>query len=452
MIEGESAFPGGPGPPDRQVDAVKKVEDAETFLGTERADGFFVGFGVGGHDGSIEQISLGETPEFTVSFAPMTTLEEIIRAEIRAAGPMRFDRFMELALYHPGSGYYAKLGGPSPIGRSGDFFTSVSVGPLFGSLLGRQFFQMWQLLGKPNPFWIVEQGAHDGQLACDILEWCRAQSPEEPDFFDAIRYGIVQSSGAASIHQKCGPEAALVSRMTWFENLAALAAEKPVGVFFSNELVDAFPVRSVTHRSGQWLEQHVEIKAETLRWTDRPIGDAELAGAIEALALPSIEGYATEINLRARRWIAEVGRAMHRGYVLTIDYGYPASLYYAPHRSGGTLTAFVKHHSIDDVLAEPGMRDITAHVDFTALAQAGEKAGLTTLGLLDQQRFLMGVAHDELSGAGGPLVKIQENLGAWNTLTHPEHLGADFFALLQAKDAPANLDGLRFGPADGSIF
>ncbi len=381
----------------------------------------------------------------------MTALEEIIRAEIRAGGPMRFDGFMEMALYHPGAGYYAKTGGPSPIGRSGDFFTSVSVGPLFGRLLARQFFQMWRLLSHPNPFWIIEQGAHDGQLACDILEWCREQSSEWPDFFDAIRYAIVQSSGAASIRQQCAPEPGLVSYMAWFENLAELAAEKPAGVFFSNELVDAFPVRAVTHRSGQWLEQHVDIEGGALRWLNRPVEDAELRAAIAALPLPDVEGYTTEINLRARRWIGEVARALNRGYALTIDYGYPASLYYAPFRSHGTLTAYVKHHSVDDVLAEPGMRDITAHIDFTALAQAGEEAGLVPLGFLDQQRFLMGVAHDELSGAGGPLVNIQENLGAWNTLTHPEHLGADFFALLQAKNAPANLDGLRFARPGGLL-
>jgi len=100
-------------------------------------------------------------------------------------------------------------------------------------------------------------------------------------------------------------------------------------------------------------------------------------------------------------------------------------------------------------LAEPGMRDITAHVDFTSLAQAGEKAGLSTLGFLDQQRFLMGIAHDELSGTDGPPLKIQESLRAWNTLTHPDHLGANFYALLQAKNAPANLDGLRFARPGG---
>lgn len=377
----------------------------------------------------------------------MTQLEEIIRAEIRANGPMRFDRFMEMALYHPGFGYYAKTGGPSPIGRHGDFYTSVSVGPLFGRLLARQFFQMWRALENPRPFWIIEQGAHDGQLACDILEWCRAETPE---FLETIRYAIVQSSGAASILQKCAPGADLIAYMSWFENLAALAAESPVGVFFSNELPDAFPVRSITYRSGQWQEQYVTTKgAEDLTWVEQPIDDDELAQAIEALPLPALEGYTTEINLRARHWIDEVGRAMKRGYVLTIDYGYPASLYYVPHRMQGTLTAYVKHHSVDDVLAEPGMRDITAHVDFTALAQAGEKAGLTTLGFLDQQRFLMGVAHDELSGTAGPQVKIQENLRAWNTLTHPEHLGIDFFALLQSKDAPAELDGLRYARPGG---
>jgi SAM-dependent MidA family methyltransferase len=305
---------------------------------------------------------------------------------------------------------------------------------------------MWQVLEKPDSFWIMEQGAHDGQLACDILEWCRAETPE---FFDAIHYAIVQSTGAASMRQQCAPEPALISHITWFENLAALAAEEPTGVFFSNELVDAFPVRAVTYGAGKWLEQHIDSKGESLRWINRPIEDAELTQAIKMIPVPAIEGYTTEINLRARGWIDEVARTLDCGYVLTIDYGYPASVFYAPHRNHGTLTAFVKHHGIDDVLAEPGTRDITAHVDFTSLAQAGEKAGLSTLGFLDQHRFLMGIAHDELSGAGGPPLKIQESLRAWNTLTHPDHLGANFYALLQTKSAPANLDGLRFARPGG---
>jgi SAM-dependent MidA family methyltransferase len=376
----------------------------------------------------------------------MTSVEEIIRAEICAGGPIRFDRFMDLALYHPGSGYYAKVGGPSPVGKNGDFYTSVSAGPLFGSLLARQFLQMWHRLGRPARFWMIEQGAHDGQLACDILEWCRA---ETPDFFETIHYAIVQATGALSMHQKCAPEPALLARISWFETLEALAEEKPVGVFFSNELVDAFPVRSITYRSGQWMEQRVALDDEGLHWIDGPIHDDELSKAIDNLALIPGEGYTTEINLRARQWMGELGRAIARGYVLTIDYGYPASVYYAPFRTGGTLTAFVKHHGLDDVLTEPGQRDITAHVDFTTLARAGEDAGLTTLGFLDQQRFLMGIAHAELSGEEEPRLRIQQNLRAWNTLTHPEHLGATFFALLQAKDAPDDLDGLRFARPGG---
>lgn len=373
----------------------------------------------------------------------MPQLDDLIRAEIRAHGPMRFDRFMELALYHPGLGYYAKPGGPSPIGRSGDFYTSVSAGPLFGRLLARQFFQMWQALGNPRPFWIMEQGAHDGQLACDILQWCRAELPE---FFQAIRYAIVQSTGAASMHQKCSPEAAHV---TWFENLAALAAEKPTGVFFSNELVDAFPVRAIIRRAGQWQEQFVIVDGDTFDWMERPIEDEELRQAIAELSLPPLDRYLTEVNLRAHNWMEDVATTLHRGYVLTIDYGYPASVYYADFRTGGTLTAYVKHQANDNILAEPGRRDITAHVDFTALTRVGEAAGLTTLGFVDQQRFLMGIAHDELSGAEGPRVKIQENLRAWHTLTHPEHLGATFYALLQAKNAPAQLDGLRHARPGG---
>jgi SAM-dependent MidA family methyltransferase len=377
----------------------------------------------------------------------MTKLDEIIRVEIRASGPMRFDRFMELALYSPGLGYYAKMSGPSPVGRNGDFFTSVSVGPLFGSLLARQFFQMWQLLERPSAFWIIEQGAHDGQLARDILEWCRAETPE---FLEVIRYGVVDTSGGSSFRQKNGVAAELAPYMTWFENLDSIAELKPVGVFLSNELVDAFPVRAIIYKSKEWRESFVGLdEKNALVWTDMAIEDDELRREISARSIPAVEDYSTEINMRAIDWMEGVARIFERGYVLTIDYGYPASVYYSDFRPGGTLCAYVKHHPVDDVLAEPGMRDLTAHVDFTALIRTGEKAGLTTLGFVDQQRFLMGVAHDELSGMKERPVKLQENLRAWNTLTHPEHLGATFFALVQARNAPRELDGLRFARVGG---
>ena len=377
----------------------------------------------------------------------MTELDEIIRAEIRISGPMRFDRFMDLALYHSDFGYYAQIGKRSQTGRGGDFFTSVSVGPLFGRLLARQFFQMWRALGSPSSFGIVEQGAHDGRLACDILEWCRAETAE---FFSAIRYGIVESSPAARrIQKELAEKTDVAGSVVWLDRLASMDGW-PVGIFFSNELVDAFPVRVITYLSGQWREKRVGVdEGNTLLWVTREIEDRELVQAIGTLSLPLVEGYTTEINLSARRWMKEIASVVKQGYVVTIDYGFPASVYYAPLRTGGTLTAYLNHRRTEEVLIEPSRRDITAHVDFTTLARTGEEAGLTTLGFVDQQRFLMGIAADELEGKPGPLAHIQGNLRAWNTLTHPEYLGARFHALLQARNAPANLDGMRFARSGG---
>jgi SAM-dependent MidA family methyltransferase len=375
----------------------------------------------------------------------VTALELMIRDEIRARGPMRFDRYMELALHHPAHGYYAA---GRPIGREGDFFTSVSVGPLFGQLLARQARQMWRALDCPRPFWIIEQGTHDGQLALDILESCRS-GPD--DFLAAVRYGIIEpSSSARKLQERRVTKAKLGERVCWMRDLREVRREKPIGIFLSNELVDAFPVHLIHRSADAWMERCVEVDDEgSLSWTDVSIQDEKLGEAIRGLPLPEIEGYVTEINLTARDWMQEVAKVFERGYVLTIDYGFPASLYYAPFRSGGTLTTYQDHRRDDDVLHSPGKRDITAHVDFTALVRAGESGGLTTLGLIDQQRFLMGVAQSELSGAEKYENGIPSQLRAWNTLTHPEHLGSRFQVLAQAKNAPGTLDGLRFARPGG---
>ncbi len=374
----------------------------------------------------------------------VAALAEIIRGEIVAAGSIPFERFMELALYHPELGYYRRPGVRT--GRAGDFFTSVSVGPLFGRLLARQFLEMWEVTDRPAPFWIVEQGAGDGRLAGDVLAWCRQQAP---DFFKAVRYGFVGESAAAREAQARNLAAAgLDGKAGWMDGLEARERREWTGVFFSNELVDAFPVRRVVFRGGKWREGRVELDTRgEFRWGEREIADPALAEAVREL--PALEGYATEINLRARRWIAEVARAWGRGYVVTIDYGFPASVYYAPFRREGTLTAYREHRRTAEVLAEPGGRDITAHVDFTALARAGEAAGLETLGFIDQQRFFTGIAHDELAGRAGPQAGVAENLRAWQTLTHPDYLGTRFQVLVQGKGVPGGWAGLRYARAGG---
>jgi SAM-dependent MidA family methyltransferase len=371
----------------------------------------------------------------------MNALESIIRDEIRARGPMRFDRFMELALYHPEHGYYA---GPRKIGREGDFFTSVSVGPLFGRMLARQARQMADLLDEPI-FWIVEQGAHDGRLACDILEEARRM----PAFFSRLRCLIIEPSSAAAEAQR-KTLADFGGKVEWSTDFEKRRNERPAGLFLSNELVDAFPVRLIQREPAEWRERRVMVDGEgPLLWCSTAILDEELREAVHELALPELPAYRTEIDLIARRWMQDVAGFMRRGYIMTIDYGYPASVYYAPFRHEGTLTCYQEHRQGRNVLAEPGRHDITAHVDFTALAGMGEKAGWRTLALVDQQRFLTGIAHDELAGSSVYSPSLVEQLQAWRTLTDPGFLGSKFQVLVQAKDAPDALDGLRFARAGG---
>jgi SAM-dependent MidA family methyltransferase len=365
----------------------------------------------------------------------MNALEQLVREEILTRGPMRFDRFMELALYHPEHGYYAQA---RPIGRTGDFFTSVSVGPLFGRLLAWQFRQMAELLDEPE-FWIVEQGAHDGRLARDILEEGRHTS----EFWDKLRYLIVEPSSArreeqARLLADFGP------RVRWLDRLEAWKGEKPAGGFFSNELADALPVRLIEGAGGDWHERRVGLDSEQgLNWTLAD-ADAELRLAIGALPLVPMDGFRTEIGLAARAWASQTARFLRRGYRLTIDYGFPASAYYAPFRRDGTLTCYRQHRRGDDVLDAPGEQDITAHVDFTALARAGERAGLETLGLVDQMHFLIGIVKEHVE-RGGRSVDLGPDVKAWQTLTHPSYLGERFKVLVQGRDAPAAVSGLHFG-------
>lgn len=368
----------------------------------------------------------------------MNPLDDLIRQEIRARGPMRFDRFMELALYHPEHGYYAS---PRPIGRGGDFFTSVSVGPLFGKLLAHQARQMAQLLDEPE-FWIVEQGAHDGRLARDILESCK----EWDEFFAKMRFLIVEPSPALREAQQ-HLRKDFPGRIEWIDRLENWKGARPAGLVLSNELADALPVRAIEAKDGQWRERRVaEGENGSLTWTLENI-DEELRDAIAGLPLAAVDGYQTEIGLAARRWMSGTAGFLRRGYVVTIDYGYEGSKYYAPYRRTGTLTCYRGHRRDDNVLEMPGEQDITAHVDFTALEQAGEAAGLRTLGLVDQQRFLVGVLEDSMKSTKTPLTSGE--IQAFRTLTHPEHLGERFKVLVQGRDAPENLCGLRFARGIG---
>jgi SAM-dependent MidA family methyltransferase len=351
-----------------------------------------------------------------------------IQALIAERGSVRFRDFMELALYHPAHGYYGA--GRARLGRAGDYFTNVSVGRVFGELLAGEFFAMWEGLGKPAEFTIVEQGANDGTFAEDVLGWCREKAP---DFFEALRYEIVEG-----IEVLRGAQGARLGeyrgKVSWRDSVGDLPGF--TGVHFSNELVDALPVHLARFRDGEWRELYVTAE---LGWSEEPVRDAALS---EALAdMPRIEGYTTEVNLEALKWAAGVAGKIERGWVLVIDYGFPRGRYYAPERGAGTLECYAGHMKGLDPLARPGFCDLTAHVEFTSLARAFLEAGMTLAGYTDQHHFLTGLVGRAFAQR---TPSAQEARGL-KTLLHPEMLGRAFQVLGMGRGvAEAGLAGFQY--------
>ena len=362
-------------------------------------------------------------------------LTEILRDRIARSGPIPFREFMDAALYDPQHGYYTS--GRARIGRGGDFFTSVSIGPLFGALLARQFAEMWTRLGEPTEFTIVEQGAHRGEFARDVLTSLRVNAPA---CFAAARYQIVEPSDALRSAQS---EALGEFDASWFPSLEAVPAF--TGVHFSNELPDAFPVHAVVWDGVAWQEMHVGLEGGRFIFTGREITGAPLRAALSSLP-PVPAGYRTEVNLAALEWIDALAARLTRGFALVIDYGFSRAEYYRPERTAGTLTGYAQHRRVEDLLAAPGETDLTAHVDFTALAERARDAGLRVAGFTDQHHFIvaLGALHFPATIPDSPA--SQRELRAFKTLMHPQMLGRSFQVLALEKGgmSPAPLTGFRF--------
>jgi len=370
-------------------------------------------------------------------------LTEILRDRIVQSGPMPFRDFMDAALYHPEHGYYSS--GRAGIGRGGDYFTSVSTGPLFGTLLAQQFAEMWERLGEPGEFTIVEQGAHRGDFARDALAALRANSPA---CFAAARYCIVEPSGALRSAQGGTLRG---FNVRWFPTLDALPAF--AGVHFSNELPDAFPVHAVLWDGDGWRETHVGFADGHFIFADFPITSAPLHAALAKLpAVPS--GYRTEINLAALAWIDSLAAKLTNGFALVIDYGFPRAEYYRPERTVGTLTGYAEHRRVDDLLAAPGETDLTAHVDFTALAERAVAAGLRVRGFTDQHHFIVALGALHFPAAIADTPASQRELRAFKTLMHPQMMGRSFHVLCLEKGgvSPAPLTGFRFAREAGQVL
>jgi SAM-dependent MidA family methyltransferase len=357
----------------------------------------------------------------------MTPLAEIIRAEIRDRGDLPFARFMELALYHPAHGYYEQ--DRRQVGRSGDFYTSVSVGPLFGELLAFRFAGWLERL--PGPVALFEAGAHDGRLAADILGWLRGQRPE---LFARLQYILLEPSPRRRAWQ-AERLRDFSEVVRWRNGPDELHASPVSGIGFSNELLDAFPVRRFGWDAAAraWFEWGVTWAGERFAWVRMPGRPAQPPVPVpEALAAVLPEGYCLEASPAALAWWDSAARALGQGWLVAVDYGLTADEVISPARVAGTLRSYSKHRVGGDLLADPGGQDLTAHVHFSEVQQAGEAAGLSTVELITQPRWLTRImAESQADARFGPW--DSGRVRQFQTLTHPEHLGRAFRVLVQGR-------------------
>jgi SAM-dependent MidA family methyltransferase len=380
---------------------------------------------------------------------------EAIAARIREHGPLTVAAFMELALYDPEVGYYARAAQRS--GRAGDFFTSVDVGPLFGALVGVQVAEMVDALGAAPPpdgraaalpCDLVEAGAGNGRLAADLLRQLREH---RHDVYERLRVHLIESSAAARAAQApvLGEDA---GRLVWSR------AELPgdfEGVLVANELLDAMPVHQVVMRETGLREVYVDLNQAGALITreDLPSTPALAARLDEAGAVLE-PGWRTEVGLAAASWVREAARRLRRGFMILIDYGHPARELYSVTHASGTLTSFSGHTAAGAKTAgtpgwlrAPGEQDITAHVDFTGIQTAAEAEGMITLGFTDQTYFVMGLCGFTADAAAPtPAMPINGLTPArLKTLLMPGGLGSTMKVLVLGKQVGApHLSGCAY--------
>jgi SAM-dependent MidA family methyltransferase len=373
------------------------------------------------------------------------TLSGRIRAEIRERGMIPFSRYMERALYEPGLGYYSA--GLHKLGAAGDFVTAPEIGELFAACLARQMMEVAALLDSYD---ILEVGAGSGRLAAGLLRLLGAEHPPG-------RYLILETSADLRRVQDEHIAAAAPAwhdRVTWLD---APPAEEWSGVLLANEVIDALAVERFRVVAGGLEQVCVTDRGEGLGWAYRP-APPELEAAVRQVAAHLYrdlgEGYRSEIRLALAPWLCGLTEYLARGLALFIDYGYPRREYYLPERRDGTLMCHYRHRAHGDAFFWPGLQDITAWVDFTALAEAADACGLEVLGYTSQAMFLLGCGLEQLIAegmAGRPDGGLSLSAEA-RQLTLPGMMGERFQVMglgrgLDTEDAPLcgfSLQDLRY--------
>lgn len=363
-----------------------------------------------------------------------------MRQELTLTGhALPFAWFMERALYDPEAGYYEQS--PRVVGRKGDFYTSVSVGPLLGELLGFQFAHWLAELTGPEIL-LIEAGAHQGHLAADLLEFLERYARKEAT---RIRLCLVEPSPRRRTWQE-ETLARWRPQIDWFTSLAELRARHPnrPGILYANELLDAFPVHRVAwNRSHQhWQELGVGLKDDAFVWQPLSPPSQEAVPGLEQLQQLPVEllavlpdGFCTELAPAATSWWREAAQSLDAGWLVTLDYGLEAEEFLLPQRAEGTLRSYSRHRPGGSPLQGPGTQDLTAHIHWTELQREAESVGWITEHLTRQRHWLTELMSRTLKSPTRFPDWDAARVRQFQTLTHPEHLGQAFRVLVQRRDA-----------------
>jgi SAM-dependent MidA family methyltransferase len=370
-------------------------------------------------------------------------LRQKIEQEIRDCGPIPFSRYMELCLYDPELGYYSRS--VDQFGKAGDFYTSSDVHAIFGRLLARQFAEVWRVLGSPERIELIELGPGRGLFAQDVLAWSEENFP---DFFLAMRYVLVESSPALRERIKVTLDSHFDSgkaELTGQFPLDNKVSNSPV-IVFANEFFDALPVEVISSMGVLRIDARNGRFAEC--WAEPPLEEMEF---LDRYSVHPEPGERIEVSLSAQRYMDGVVANIQRGFIVAIDYGYTREEQLAG-RHRGTLKAIRQHSISASPYEAPGEQDITADVNFSALAAAAKKHGMQAHKLVTQSQFLMGIGEanqfaDAFEGCRLPQEKAKVALQLKHLVT-PAGMGESFHVLIASKrvdeEKVSALSGLSF--------
>lgn len=377
-------------------------------------------------------------PDADAQAHSMALIDLIRDAIADNGGQISFARYMELALFAPGLGYYSA--GSQKFGASGDFVTAPEISALFSRSLARQLAEVLENIGGD----VLEVGAGSGVMAADLLVELETLG-QLPDHYFLLELSADLRQRQRDTLQQKVPQ--LLERVHWLDQLPE---EGFCGVVLANELLDALPVHVFRIEADGPRERCVCWQDERFQWCSAEIGDPILRQRIEALGKGLSEGYVSELNLAAEGWVASMAKTLQRGVVLLIDYGFPRHEYYHPQRDSGTLMCHYRHRAHDDPFVYPGLQDITAHVDFTAIAESAVAAGLDVRGYNTQGLFLLanGIAELAQSDDEREQLRLAQQV---RTLTLPGDMGELFKVMALGRDYDAPLRGFLLQDLRGKL-